>query len=123
MRILLVDDSRAARSILRNMLKGLDVELIEAEDGQEALDKLSATGPVDLALIDWNMPVMDGYELVCALRSDRAYDAMPLMMVTAETEMEQVVKALGAGANEFVMKPFSREVIYEKLALLGVEIP
>jgi two-component system chemotaxis response regulator CheY len=75
---------------------------------------------VELALVDWNMPGMNGLEFVQAVRAEHSYDGILLMMVTTETEMDQVAKALAAGANEYVMKPFTQEVILEKLQMLGV---
>ena len=120
MRVLVIDDSKAMRSILGRMLRGIGFEVVEASDGRDALEKLKVAGKVDLALVDWNMPEMNGYEFVQAVRSEHTYDGTLLMMVTTETEMEQVTKALGAGANEYVMKPFTQEVIMEKLQMLGV---
>jgi len=119
-RVLVIDDSKAMRSILGRMLRGIGFEVVEASDGRDALEKLKVAGKVDLALVDWNMPEMNGYEFVQAVRSEHTYDGTLLMMVTTETEMEQVTKALGAGANEYVMKPFTQEVIMEKLQMLGV---
>ena len=120
MRALVIDDSKAMRSILGRMLRGMGFEVVEAGDGRDALEKLKGAGKVDLALVDWNMPEMNGYEFVQAVRSEHTYDGTLLMMVTTETEMEQVTMALGAGANEYVMKPFTQEVIQEKLQMLGV---
>jgi len=101
-------------------LKEIGFEVSEAGHGREALERLKEIGTPDLALVDWNMPEMDGFEFVRAVRADHAYDSMRLMMVTTETEMEQVAKALEAGANEYVMKPFTKDVILEKLDLLGI---
>jgi two-component system chemotaxis response regulator CheY len=119
-RALIIDDSKAMRSILSRMLKGLQFEVIEAANGQEALERLRATGKVDLALVDWNMPEMNGLEFVRAVRAEHTYDGVLLMMVTTETEMENVVRALAAGANEYVMKPFTRDVILDKLQIFGM---
>ena len=117
---LVIDDSRAMRMILKRMLLGLGFEVVEAADGQQALD-LVAAGPVpDLATIDWNMPVMNGLEFVTAVRADRANRAMTLMMVTTESEHGQIVRALAAGAHEYVIKPFTEDAIAEKLTLLGI---
>lgn len=120
MRTLVIDDSRATRAILRKMLTELGSEVLEAGDGQEALRLLEATADVDLALVDWNMPVMNGLEFVRAVRADARFDRTRLMMVTTETEMTQVAAALEAGANEYVMKPFTRDIIVEKLAVIGL---
>ena len=120
MRALIVDDSRATRTIIKRMLTDVGFEVVEATDGVDALRRLKEIGQADVLLVDWNMPEMNGYDLVCAIRGDHQYDKVPLMMVTSETEMGQMAKALEAGANEYVMKPFTKEVISEKLALLGV---
>lgn len=120
MRALIVDDSRATRTIIKRMLIDVGFEVFEAADGLDALRRLKEIGQADVLLVDWNMPEMNGYELVCALRGDPQYDEVPLMMVTSETELAQMAKALEAGANEYVMKPFTKEVITEKLTLLGV---
>ncbi len=119
-RALIVDDSRATRTIIKRMLTDVGFEVVEATDGVDALRRLKEIGQADVLLVDWNMPEMNGYDLVCAIRGDRRYDKVPLMMVTSETEMGQMAKALAAGANEYVMKPFTKEVITEKLTLLGV---
>ena len=120
MRALIVDDSRATRTIIKKMLTEVGFEVFEAVDGLDALRRLKEIGQADVLLVDWNMPEMNGYEFVCVLRGDHRYDNLPLMMVTSETELAQMAKALEAGANEYVMKPFTKEVITEKLALLGV---
>jgi two-component system, chemotaxis family, chemotaxis protein CheY len=120
MRALVVDDSRAMRLILRQILRDLDFEVFEAAHGLEALECLRQIGCVELALVDWNMPQMLGIDLVTEVRKQSALGAMKIMMVTTETEMEQVQRALSAGADEYVMKPFTREVILEKLGLLGL---
>lgn len=121
MKALVVDDSRAMRMILKRTLSQLGFEVVEAGDGRQALDVLQVSGPVDVALVDWNMPVMTGYELIQEVRGRRELDAMPIMMVTTETEADQVTRALDAGANEYVMKPFTEDVLREKLLLLGLE--
>ncbi len=120
MRALVIDDSRAMRAILGNMLRPLGYEVFEATNGREGMDRLRQLDHVDVALVDWNMPEMNGLEFVRAVRADRGRDALRLMMVTTETEMSQMVLALEAGANEYIMKPFTKEVILEKLEMLGV---
>jgi len=119
-RALIIDDSKAMRSILGRMLRGMEFEVDEAANGREAMERLQVLGKVDLALVDWNMPEMNGFEFVRAVRAEHNYDGVLLMMVTTETEMENVVRALAAGANEYVMKPFTQEVILEKLRLFGM---
>ena len=117
---MVIDDSRAMRSILRRIVTELGFECVEAQDGQDALDKM-AVGPVpDLALIDWNMPVLDGLSFVSAVRENREWRDVTLMMVTTEGEHAQIVRALAAGAHEYVIKPFTPDAIQEKLQLLGL---
>lgn len=125
MRAMIIDDSRAMRSILRRIVTGLEFETSEAGHGQEALDQLrsstAAGAPVpDLCLVDWNMPVMDGYTFVQRVRANPEWRAITLMMVTTESEEGQIVKALAAGAHEYVIKPFTPDAIVEKLELLGL---
>lgn len=91
----------------------------EAKHGKDGLALLSRLGPVDLALVDWNMPEMGGLEMLHAVRANPAFDGMKIMMVTTETDLEQVERALQCGANEYVMKPFNREIIADKLHILG----
>jgi len=117
---LVIDDSKAMRSILGRMLQGLGFEVLEASNGREALERLQAQGSVDLALVDWNMPEMNGLDFIRTVRSKQSYDGVLLMMVTTETEISQMVTALEAGANEYVMKPFTKEIIADKLRLMGL---
>ncbi len=118
MRALVVDDSRTMRLILSRIMGELGFEVVEAPDGRRALEQLLAGEPMDVALVDWNMPEMNGYELLCALRASRAYARMPVIMVTTETERSQILRALETGANEYIMKPFTKTAVLEKLALL-----
>jgi two-component system chemotaxis response regulator CheY len=123
MRALIVDDSRFVRSFLRRMLEGRGIECAEAGDGQAGLDQLhaflQAGSPFDLALVDWNMPVMDGLQMLQRLRAD-GFAAMKVMMVTTEAENDFIIRALDAGADEYLMKPFDDEALSEKLAMLGL---
>ena len=122
MLVLVIDDSKAIRLILAKILQDIGYHVIDAADGLEALKLLKEQENVDLVLVDWNMPEMNGLEFVLEVRKDPAHNDTRLMMVTTETEMGQVVKALEAGANEYVMKPFTRETITEKLALMGMPV-
>jgi len=119
-RALVIDDSKAIRLILGKIVKEIGFDVLEAANGLEALEQLKNAESIDLALVDWNMPEMNGYEFVCAVRKDPQYDDLLLMMVTTETEMSQVVKALEAGANEYLMKPFTKEMILDKLNVMGL---
>ena len=122
MRALIIDDSRAVRSIIRGILKEFGFEICEAANGREALDRLHEIGIVDLALVDWNMPEMNGLEFVQAVRADSTYDDMPMMMVTTESGMPNMILALSNGANEYVMKPFTKDVLREKIELLEITL-
>ena len=123
MRALVVDDSRALRMLMKKILVEMGFEIVEAGHGKEALERLAAVGSVTLALVDWNMPEMNGLEFVQAVRAQEAYEGMRLVMVTTETDMGRVSAALEAGANEFLMKPFTKESMLDKLAMLGLANP
>ncbi|MFM8251034.1 MAG: PleD family two-component system response regulator [Planctomycetota bacterium] len=120
MQALVIDDSRAVRMLIGKILREQGFTVIEAGNGQVGLEQLHAHADVSLVLVDWNMPVMDGLEFIQRVRQIRAWDHVQIVMVTTETESEQVQRALSAGANEYVMKPFTPEVLVAKLALLGV---
>ena len=122
MRALIIDDSRGMRSILRRMLQQLGFNTEEAANGREGLDRLQQNGAPELVLVDWNLPVMNGLEFIRAARADRAYDAVPLLMVTTETELSQITLAIESGANEYMMKPFTQEIMRDKLELLGLPV-
>lgn len=118
---MVVDDSRTIRIILTKMLTELGFEVFPAADGKEALEVVEREhGSFSAIMADWNMPEMNGLELVKQLRADSRLSAVPIMMITTETETRQVMAALEAGANEYVMKPFSRDIIAGKLRLMGV---
>jgi len=117
---MVIDDSRAIRMILAATLQDLGYEVCQAANGKEALAAVEQAGEISLILVDWNMPEMNGLEFVQHLRADTRFSSVPLMMVTTEAEMSQVVRALEAGANEYVMKPFTKEIIADKLRLMGV---
>jgi len=118
---LVIDDSRAMRLILRRIIAPLGFEVWEAADGKQALDLLASSAEVPtFALVDWNMPVMNGLDFVVAARADQRLRSMTLMMVTTESELGQIVRALAAGAHEYLIKPFTPDAIEEKLALLGL---
>jgi two-component system, chemotaxis family, chemotaxis protein CheY len=116
---LVVDDSRAMRMILTRMMEELGFEVAEATTGRDALARFDAGMEPDVVLVDWNMPEMNGLEFVEAVRCAPYSSTARLVMVTTETELSQVVRALEAGADEYVMKPFTKDTIHEKLMLLG----
>jgi two-component system, chemotaxis family, chemotaxis protein CheY len=120
MRALVVDDSSAMRAVLGMTLKRRGFEILQAKDGFEALTVLSGSKPVDLILIDWNMPGMNGLELLQRIRRQPDYAGTQVLMVTTETGMGQMADALAAGANEYIMKPFTPDVVLDKLQLLGL---
>jgi two-component system, chemotaxis family, chemotaxis protein CheY len=117
---LVIDDSRAVRIIIGNILREIGMEVLEAGNGLEALEQIKQNPDLDLMLVDWNMPEMNGFDFLRAVRSQRAYDAVRILMVTSEAQSEQVTQALGAGANEYLMKPFNKDVLVAKLNLLDV---
>ena len=118
---MVVDDSRVMRMILKSLLNKLGYEVETAGNGAEALEVLERLGAEpELVLVDWNMPVMNGLEFIRRVRAEKRFRPISLMMVTTETEAGQVVCALAAGANEYVMKPFTEEIITDKLRLLGL---
>jgi len=119
---LVIDDSRAMRMILGRILRELGLDVAEAADGREGLQRLDAGLAPALVLVDWNMPEMSGIEFVEAVRKPPYDFGGKVVMVTTETEVLQVVRALEAGADEYVMKPFTKESIFEKLQLLGLDL-
>jgi two-component system chemotaxis response regulator CheY len=121
-RALIVDDSRAIRTILGQILRSVGFEVVEAGNGQEGLAKLAEVGSADLAMVDWNMPVMDGLAFVQAARAIPIHDPMRIVMVTTETDMARMVRAMDEGANEYIMKPFTRDMIVQKLEIVGMTI-
>ena len=122
MHALIIDDSRSMRMIIGRIIREIGFEITEAGDGQQALSRLEEGCKPDLILVDWNMPEMNGYEFVQAVRANPLYDASRIVMVTTESELGQISKALDAGANEYVMKPFTADVIRDKLAILGISL-
>jgi len=119
MRALIVDDSQFVRVYLRGLLEAKGIECEEAADGQTGLGLLSAGHTFDLALVDWYMPGMTGLEMVRRIRAGGIRN-VKVMMVTTEGESEFIVRALDAGADEYLMKPFEIEALIEKLAMMGL---
>ena len=123
MRALVIDDSRVMRGILRRFLEQLRYEVGDAADGSAGLEQLRRSARPEVVLVDWNMPGLSGLEFVQAVRAQPDLAEVRLMMVTTENERERVVEALEAGADEFLMKPFTVEAVREKLELLGLPCP
>lgn len=117
---LIVDDSRTMRSILRRTLQSLGYETVEAENGAEAVALLEAGTSPDVCLVDWNMPVLDGLGFIHEVKRRPDWRHLVLMMVTSESETSAIVRALAAGAHEYLVKPFTTDAIASKLAILGL---
>ena len=120
MRAMIVDDSRAQRMLLKRAVSPLGFEVIEAENGEEALTKLDPDDPVDVMLVDWNMPVMDGLALVRRVRATRAFADVFVMMVTSESDPKKMARALMVGADDYLVKPVDGEMIRSKLEQTNV---
>jgi two-component system chemotaxis response regulator CheY len=120
MRALVVDDSSAMRAVLRMILKKQNFEVVDAKDGLDALQVLQNIEPVDLILVDWNMPGMNGFELLRHIRREARYGPAKVVMVTTETALAEMSNALAAGADEYIMKPFTPDVVADKLRLVGL---
>jgi two-component system chemotaxis response regulator CheY len=117
---MVVDDSRAVRMIIGRILRELGYDVAEAGDGRQALDALARNTAVDVVLADWNMPEMDGLSLLKAIRADGALRGIPVIMVTTEAEFDQMSTAMTEGATEYVMKPFTKEILVDKLRMTGL---
>lgn len=121
MRALVVDDSRFIRNYLHSLLTQHGVECVEAADGKEGLELLRSAGPFSVALLDWNMPVMSGLELLRAARADHSLDETRIVMVTTEAENDHIETALLSGADEYLVKPFDELGLFDKLRMVGLE--
>jgi two-component system, chemotaxis family, chemotaxis protein CheY len=118
---LVVDDSRAVRMILSRTLREIGYEVCEAANGRQALGVIQTEKTaLTLVLTDWNMPEMNGLDLLKMVRQDPELSSLVVVMVTTETELDQMVAALEAGANEYVMKPFTKDILVEKLERVGI---
>ena len=120
MRALVVDDSQSMRNIVRSGLQRMDTfdQIVEAQDGLDALDKMKSAGPFDLVLLDWYMPNMEGYDCLVEIRKKSEWNDTKVMMVTTENQQENVIRAVMAGANEYLMKPFTPEMLEEKVRMV-----
>lgn len=118
MKILLVDDSATMRRIQRTQLNNLGIkDIVEAGDGNEALTVLAENMPIDIILLDWNMPVMDGLTFLKKIRTEDVYKDVKVIMCTSESEKVKVVETLKAGANNYIVKPFTPEALKEKIGV------
>jgi len=123
MKMLIVDDSKAMRTFLQHVATELSFKTEEAEDGRDGLNRLinnDPREPFDVALVDWDMPIMNGLELVQLVRRNKSFNSLKVMMVTTQNSMDRVSAALEAGADDFLMKPVTKESLEEKLQILGI---
>lgn len=122
MKILLVDDSSTMRRIQMNTLKSIGYEdVVQAEDGQDALNKLKENPDVKLVLLDWNMPNMNGIDCLKAIKANPTTKPIPVMMVTSEAEKSKIIEAIQSGASNYLVKPFEADALKEKIGgLLGL---
>ncbi len=120
MKVIVADDSKATRSIVKKMLKQIDrrIEVFEAEDGEKALEILYEQEKVDLILLDWNMPNMDGFEFLKTVKKDPRWKDIKVMMITSKTSEKDVEEALNAGADEYLMKPFDKDMLKAKMDMI-----
>ncbi|MBI3699564.1 MAG: response regulator [Afipia sp.] len=116
---LIVDDSSVIRKVARRILEGLEFQIVEAEDGQKAVEMCKRAMP-DAVLLDWNMPVMDGYEFLRNLRLMPGGDKPKVVFCTTENDVAHIARALHAGANEYIMKPFDKEIVTAKFHEVGL---
>ena len=116
---LIVDDSKVIRKVARHILETLEFEVEEAGDGQEALSRCEAKMP-DVVLLDWNMPVMSGMEFLRALRQNEYAIQPKVVFCTTENGMDHISRALHAGANEYIMKPFDKDIVEAKFQEVGL---
>jgi two-component system chemotaxis response regulator CheY len=116
---MIVDDSSVIRKVARRILEGLQFVIVEAEDGVQALEKCKVRLPEGV-LLDWNMPNMDGYEFLRELRRLPGGDQPKVVFCTTENDVAHIARALHAGANEYIMKPFDKDIVEAKLQEVGL---
>ncbi|HCP46074.1 MAG TPA: response regulator [Deltaproteobacteria bacterium] len=121
MHVLVIDDSRTTRSILRRMMSDMGFVVDEAASGNEAIEWLSEHGSIDIAFVDLDMPGMDGVQFLKTVRANPEFKDMRLMMVTTANALESIARALDAGADEYLMKPFTKDSLRDKLRLMGLQ--
>ena len=126
MKILIVDDAKTMRTIIKNVLKKLgfsDENFLEAEDGVEALKRLEEyANEIKIIFLDWNMPNMNGFEFLKKVRANKKYNNIKIVMVTTETKKENVIAALKAGVNNYIAKPFTPQVLKQKLEQMNIKM-
>jgi two-component system chemotaxis response regulator CheY len=120
MRVLVVEDSKTIRMILCEYLRKMGMQVVEAGDGREGLERLKEIPPPDLVFVDWNMPIMSGIDFIRAVREMHVYDPLPLIMVTTNSEKDYIGTAMEAGANLYIQKPCTFDALREKLDALGL---
>jgi two-component system chemotaxis response regulator CheY len=116
---LIVDDSSVIRKVARRILEGLDFQIVEAENGEEAIESCKKNLP-DAILLDWNMPKMDGYDFLRMLRRLPGGDRPKVVFCTTENDVAHIARALHAGANEYIMKPFDKDIVEAKFQEVGL---
>ena len=121
MTALVIEDSRSMRAVISQFLTELAFEVVEAETGREGLDRIQAMERVDVVLVDLNMPGMSGGDFLRTVRADPRFRETPMMVVTTECDLASITSSLEAGANEYLMKPFDRQGLLEKLVILGLD--
>lgn len=118
MRVLMVDDSNTMRRIMLTQLKAAGIEdILEASNGEEALSMIDANMPIDLMVLDINMPVLDGMATLRKVRANVKYNSVKIVMVTSESEKAKVMEAIASGANDYLVKPFTPESLLKKLGI------
>ncbi len=120
-RALILEDSRVMRTLLTRMLRELGFEAVPAGHVEEALERLRGESGVELALVDWNLPGLSGMDFLRRLRAEPAHRAIRVLVVSTEVGQHRIEEALREGAQEYLMKPFTREMLADKLALMGME--
>jgi len=122
LKAMVIDDSRAMRTIVGQILRGIGFEIVEAANGREGLRLLEKIELPAIAMVDWNMPEMNGLDFVCEVRSQPKSGGMRIIMVTTETDIKRMSEAMVHGVDEYVMKPFTKEIILRKLEQLAVSL-
>ena len=118
--VLLVDDSKAVRLVGRRTMSALGLNVLEAENGQEAFEVVQQHPEIDAILLDWNMPIMDGLDFLKTLRAAELENQPIVVMCTTENDMPRIIQAMQAGANEYIMKPFTEDIVRDKFEETGV---